>query len=357
MASDGPPGQLDASCPLTLIHGPAPALRRRVLDRIVAAYLPESERAWGLVTLDAQEAKAEGILSQLGTGSLMAEMRVVVIRDLDRLPAAQQKTVAGGLRNLAAGTIVVVDVTSGDDYRRKGPPVAADVRKTFEEQGQIIEASAPGDRDLPAWIVEEAAQRGKTMPQSVAHAFVETVGVRLDLILSELDKLVAYVGPEHEEISAQDVAAVACGERENTVFELVDAIGRRDAQTALSVLPVLLDGGGQGGAMGLLAMVARQLRLVWQARVLGAHGIPLQGEPPPEWSDRLPKEHNFFDATRRARFLARKYAEQARNFSDVQLVRALVKVHETDLALKGQTDQRMDERLALETLIVSLCRL
>ena len=35
----------------------------------------------------------------------------------------------------------------------------------------------------------------------------------------------------------------------------------------------------------------------------------------------------------------------------------MLKVYETDIGLKGQSSERMDDRLALETLIVSLCRL
>ena len=48
---------------------------------------------------------------------------------------------------------------------------------------------------------------------------------------------------------------------------------------------------------------------------------------------------------------------QARKFSDGQIARALDIVHQTDVALKGQADQTIDERTALETLIVALCRL
>ena len=354
------PANLDTSCPLTLIYGSAAPLRQRLIEPIIAENLPEGEREWGLVMIDAQEVSPEDIASQLGIGSLMAETRVVLLRNVEKLPASAQKPIAAALRNLSPGTIVVVDAQSAEDYRRKGPPVAADLRKFFEAEGQIAEASAPSDRELPMWVSEEAAARGKTMPPAVARAFVEAVGTHVGLTLNELEKLVTFVGPEQSEITVADVEAVVCGERENTVFDLVDAIGRRDARTALSVLPGLLPASGaQGAAMPLLAMIARQLRLVWQARVLTAAGISLEtaGSLPESWQDKLPEEHNFFDSTKGRRFLVRKYAEQAPNFTDVQLVRALVKVYETDLSLKGQSEERMDDRLALETLIVSLCRL
>ena len=48
---------------------------------------------------------------------------------------------------------------------------------------------------------------------------------------------------------------------------------------------------------------------------------------------------------------------QARKFSDAQIALALDRVHQTDVALKGQANQAIDERTALEALIVELCRL
>ncbi len=352
--------RLNPTCPLTLVYGTASSLRQRVVDQIVAANLPEAEREWGLVAVSAPDAGPEGIVSILGSGSLMADTRVIVVRDLDKLTNAAQKSLARGVSTMPPATILVLDAQSSTEYSRKGPPVAADLRKAIEAAGQIIEAGAPADRELPAWVADEIAARGKSIAPPAAKALVETVGSSLELILSEIDKLVTYVGPDQSRISLSDVQDIVVGERENTVFDLVDAIGKRDARAALTTLPDLLPASGaQGAAMPILAMSARQLRLVWQARVLGAAGVNLErpGDAAEQWAGRLPSEHNFFEATKGRRFLITKYQQQARNFSDVQLVRAFVKVHETDLALKGQGEQRMDDRLALETLIISLCRL
>lgn len=353
-------GEFDPGKPLTLVYGAAATLRRRYVDRVVDANLPASEREWGLTVLDAAEMGAQGLAAQMGGGSLMADTRVIVIRNAEKMPASGQTALAAALRRIPPGTFVVLDADAPEDYRRKGPPVNAELRKTCEAVGQVIEAKAPEDRELPMWVAEEAAARGKQMDAAAARAFVEAVGTRVDHALNELDKLVTYVGEERSEILATDVAEAVCGERESTVFDLVDAIGRRDAKAALSALPDLLPASGaQGAAMPILAMISRQLRLVWQARALTAADVSLEnpGKLPPEWAGKLPQEHNFFDATRGRRFLVRKYAKQARNFSDTQLVRALVKVYETDLMLKGQMKERMDDRLALEMLIVGLCAL
>jgi DNA polymerase-3 subunit delta len=254
---------------------------------------------------------------------------------------------------------VVLEAESSDEYRKKGAPVSAELRKLLEASGRIVEATVPGDRDLPRWVMDEAAARGKGMAPAVAQVFIETVGGHVDTIFGELEKLVTYVGPETPHIALADVQAVVCGEHESTVFELVDAIGQKDARGALSILPDLLPAGtAQGAAMPILAMIARQLRLIWQARALTEARVRLDGgrDIPAGWEDKLPDEHNVITSTSGRSFLVRKYTEQARNFTDNQLIRAMLAVYETDLALKGQTNERLDDRLALETLIVTLCR-
>lgn len=349
----------DPTCALTAVHGTSASLRRRVVDAIVNAHLSAQEREWGLTVLDAEQVGAAGVVGELAGGSLMATSRVVVVRNAERLPATGQRVLAKGLESLAPETAVVLDCEETEDYRRRGLPLGADLRKVVQARGQVVAAAVPEDRDLPAWAAQEMAARGKRMPAVAARVFVERVGNRVDLLLNEMDKLALYLGPERTEVGVEDIEAVCSGERESTVFELVDAIGRRDVPTALAVLPDLLPPTGtQSAALSLLAMIARQFRLIWQARALSAAGVNLQADKlPDEWVDRLPKEHGWVEAVKGRRFLVTKYLEQSRNFTDVQLVRALVRVYETDLALKGQTTERVEERAALESLIVALCRL
>lgn len=341
------------------MSGPSLNLRRRVADAITEAHLPGPEREWGLTLLDAAEVGVPAVCGHIGGASLMAEARVIVVRKLEKLAASAQKTLARTLQAIPPDTWVVLDVETSEDNRRRGPGVAADLLKVCQSIGQVVEAGVPGSRDLPEWIVEEARRRGKILPPRAAQVFLATVGSAVDSMLSELDKLVTYVGPEYPEITSDDVLAIVSGEQEGSIFDLVDAIGRRDARAALTTLAVVLPAQApQGSAMPILAMISRQLRLIWQARALNAASQSLEDgkRVDADFAARLPAEHNFHDTTRGRGFLVRKYVEQARSFSDAQLARALTRVYETDLALKGQSDARVDDRLALETLIVSLCR-
>jgi DNA polymerase-3 subunit delta len=180
----------------------------------------------------------------------------------------------------------------------------------------------------------------------------------MDRLCLETEKLALYVG-ERAEITTEDVRAAASPSLEATIFELTDAVGRKDLAAALTALPSLLPAQSpESAALMILAMLARQLRLIWQARFLAEQGYSLGRlrETPPELAEVLPVEHNIVEAVKGRGFLVDKLSDQARRYTDAELAVALERVTEVDAALKGQTDRRLGARLALEMLLVDLCR-
>jgi DNA polymerase-3 subunit delta len=150
-----------------------------------------------------------------------------------------------------------------------------------------------------------------------------------------------------------DVQAASSASDDRGIFDLVDAIGRRDAPTAIDIIRALMPAGTKrGSAIGILGMIARQIRLLWQA----VYTLKTQrslGNIPDEIKAVFPEDTALHQAHS---FVQGKLVAQARNFTEPQLARALVRLHETDLMLKGMSDQKADERTVLELLVVSLCQ-
>ncbi len=109
-------------------------------------------------------------------------------------------------------------------------------------------------------------------------------------------------------------------------------------------------------AIMLLGSIARQLRILWQVRMLHMAGV-LPGNPenaPPEVAAKLPSQHNAIDAVKGREWLLRNYSAQARKFSDADLARALDRVYTADKALKGQGGSQ-DHHAVMELLVAGLC--
>lgn len=344
--------------PFTLLWGDADVLKDRALAQLVDEVLDESEREYGLIRLDADEAGLDGVLAEMQSGSLMAPRRLLVVREITELTNAQQKKLAERLVPQPGLMMVMIASKEASERSYGKAPVAADLRRAIEGNGQIVQFRTPRERDLPGWAVQEMDRLGKTMQYEAAGVLCENVAGDIDRLVRELEKLASYVG-ERFEVTVADVEAVSVRFRQADIFALMDAIGQKDAATALRLLDgVVEEGSDRGEFLGFLGMLARQLRLIWQARYVRQCKVSAGQvqKLPDEIAGRLPERHNFVDATSGNKgWLAEKFTKQAAMFSDGQLARAMDRLCQADLALKGGGETRMDERTVVELLIAQLC--
>lgn len=348
---------------LFILSGDSTLLKNQALETIVEQRLPGADREYGLSQLDAGEVDLPDIRGALTSGSLFAGQQVVVIRDLDKMPRLRQQKLPDILENVTPELTVVITCSPSTRGRSSEPNLSAPLVRLVKSAGLIIDCNSPTytewKDELTPWIRQEVIRQGKSLAADAAQVLIDTVGADCDILAGEISKLVMYVG-DSAEISAEDVRAAATPGEEQDIFGLTDAIGKRDVGAALALLPALVPAhASRGSAIPVLAMIARHLRLLWQCHYLQANKVnPLSAQNCPEHIKQcLPAQHNIFDAVRGRRPIARRFSEQARNFSQNQLARGLVEIYQTDMALKGRSDQVLDDRAHLELLVISLCSL
>jgi len=356
---------LRTDVPVTLLYGDSERFKQRVVAKLAEGWLGDADDEFARVTVDADEAGVEGVLAELASGSLLAPRRLVIVRDVATLSARklkdrpnEQEQLAEALEGLAPGVAVVLVARRVRSERKQyGPPVGKRLQKTVTERGQMLELSTPKGNALAPFLQREMQKLGKSISGAAAETLIRRVGEDADRLLSELEKLASYLG-EREEATEEDVRTVTVVVTEEDVFKLVDAVGARDAAEAMRRLDGLLPvGSSRGAALPVLGMIARQLRLIWQARYVQKAGYQVAQlkQAPAEVTEKLPEHHNLGDATKgRQSWLAPSYAKQSRNFSDAQLARALDRVYQADLSLKGQSGD-LDDRTVMELLIADLC--
>ena len=96
------------------------------------------------------------------------------------------------------------------------------------------------ERALVPLIQQRARQIGLTLAPDVAEHFIRMVGEDTRRLDSELEKLRTYTG-SNSKISVDDIRAVVSKSRGGIVFEIGNAISRRDLASALSLLEHFLD--------------------------------------------------------------------------------------------------------------------
>jgi DNA polymerase-3 subunit delta len=197
--------------------------------------------------------------------------------------------------------------------------------------GKSLVFTKPGGAQLTEWVVRRArAQRHRIAPE-VARTLVGAVGDDLRLLASEIDKLGTYVGAGGE-IRLEDVEALTPISRQAKVFDLTDALARRDTATALRLLHELL---AQGESpLGIVALTAFQTRALMQVKLLTERGMGA---------------YQIASTAGLAPFVVEKSLPLARRFTFAQLEAAHHTLLAIDIALKRS---RMTPELALDLLVL-----
>ncbi len=210
-------------------------------------------------------------------------------------------------------------------------PIIQLARRT--EQGYVKRFEPPKDQALPGWVRKRVRQHGGEITGEAAKQLADVVGRDLRRLDQEIVKLVTYTAAQRP-ITGQDVEALVPYLQEAIVFDMVDALGRRDGRTAARTLHRLLESGEH--PHGLFGMIVRQFRLLIQV-----HELKAQGATPVDVARKL-KLHPF---------PAKKLYRQADHFTAGQLKKIYRHLLATDVAIKtGQ----LEAEVALDLLVAGL---
>lgn len=106
----------------------------------------------------------------------------------------------------------------------------------------IYEAKELKGNNLVNWVVDYCELKKKTISFENALMLVDIVGENRSMIEAQLDKILIYVG-EKEEISLDDVKSLSTSLKEYSIFDLQDAIAKRDKSRSLKIAFNMLEKG------------------------------------------------------------------------------------------------------------------
>lgn len=146
------------------------------------------------------------------------------------------------------------------------------IRETLGDACAIVELQSIDEADAARWVAGTATARGVTIEPDAARELIDALAGNMMQIASELEKLILYVSqPARAQHSATskpctitmaDVETMVLAAKQRSLYELTDAISRRDRTRALLLLRGLLNAsdGGEDSAIGHLYMLSRTFR-------------------------------------------------------------------------------------------------
>jgi DNA polymerase-3 subunit delta len=201
-----------------------------LLDKVLDPGL----RDFNLDVRSAQQLEPEDVLSLCTTLPMMADRRVVVVRDVEawKRKTRGKKAVLQYLEKPIAETLLVLVQGAGNDPKDDKPD--ADLAKLAYTVA-FAELTA---EEAARWVAREAKAMGIAFAPGAERHLLNTVGTDLGALRSELQKLhgLASEGPVTLE-RLGDLVGVRHGE---TPFDWRNAVMRGDTATALRLTPVVL---------------------------------------------------------------------------------------------------------------------
>ncbi|MEN6422372.1 MAG: DNA polymerase III subunit delta [Smithella sp.] len=142
--------------------------------------------------------------------------------------------------------------------------------KTITEVGVVQYFSAVKKEYARKEILQQEARKlldncGKKMSPAAWVALGKKTGFDFRRSMSELEKLVAYIG-DRALIDKDDVEEAVGRTKEDEIFALTNALGEKNQLAALESLKNILDQGTHH--LIILTMISREIRFLLQARVL-----------------------------------------------------------------------------------------
>ena len=326
-----------AFAPAYLFWGDDEWRKDAALRELLRGAVDPASRDFNLDQLRGPDLDADSVGTLLGTPPMMADRRVVVIRDVSGMKRPARAALDRYLAKPSADMVLALTVPSGTK------PEAALTNRCFS-----LQINAVSGEELAKWIVRQTSEKfGAQITPEAVSLLQSAVGEDAGALMMELDKAASYVlGGTIDKAAIENVVGVRHGE---TSGDLLDAVAARDVTQAVAlVAPVLAlpKTTGVGLAMALSTQTAA---LGWGA-AQRAKGVPL---------NRLAKE--YFDLLKRTgAFPGRPWGEAAAAWTRYapqwtvdEAERGLRAILRADERLKD-TRASNDEQV-LSSLVLELC--
>jgi DNA polymerase III subunit delta len=320
-----PPSDVSDLKNVYLIYGKQEYRLEQALDRLRSRLAQVADLDFNLQTFRAEGTRAEEIISACNTMPFMSDRRLVIVRDVDKLPKADLDQLAAYARDPPPTTPLVLVAESID--RRTGLFTAVD------KLGGVAEYKAPKKSEYPSAVVEMFKARGRSVGRDGAEILVKAVGHDLPRLSLEVEKVIAFAG-DARTLSRNDVEEVMSSTASTSVFELLDALGSRDCRATLRNATELLSQGET--PQGVHAMAVRRIRDLIAVQALVARGERTQA---------------IAQALKRQDWQVKDFPRQAGRFSGGELVDALRAAAQADAEMKTSRDPR----LVLERWLLAVC--
>ena len=312
---------------LYVFHGEEAFLRDSCLGKLKDTVLPAGLEDFNLHTAQGKECSVDWIEQAVDCLPMMSERTLVTVTDFDLFGQGDKarERLLDILSNLPdyCCLVFVYDLLA---YKA---PAKDKLAALLKKEGAVVNFQRQEQKTLAAWICRQFEKAGKSADTSDAEYLIFLVGDLMHDLSAEIGKIAAYA--PNQRVTRGDMDAVCIPKVDAVVFQMTDAMARKDFDKAASVLADLLHS-REPGVM-ILSVMGKYFRQLYTARLYLDAGKS-RGEFMELWG-------------MKSGYQADKLMDAARKFSLPWCRYAVRRCAETDIVLKSSYGQEGEVLTAL----------
>lgn len=213
--------------PIYWLEGDEPYFIDMLVDHAEHKILSESEAGFNLTIFYGRDADWAAVVNACRRYPMFAERSVVLLkeaqhmRDIDKLEPY--------IENPLSSTVFVVS------YKEKKVDARTKFAKLLKQNAEVFTTKKIYDSQLPEWASNMVQQHGLTINQKALQLLVDHIGNDLSRIQNEIEKLAVNLG-SRKNITEDDIETYIGVSKEFNVFELQDAMVRKDLAKAIRII-------------------------------------------------------------------------------------------------------------------------
>lgn len=269
-----------------------------------------------------KEVDVKEIIELSETAPFLAEFRVIMIHDTNLFKSSNSE-LAEYLKAVPETTVFIFSEEEADKRNS--------LYKCVVNNGHVIDCGRQNEETLSKWVLSKIKSENKEITGRALRVFLNKAGNNMDIIASELEKLLCYT-LNKSDITEADVIKICSEQTEEKVFEMIDMMSMGNQKRALTLYSDLLT--LKIEPTSILYLISRQYNILLQIKALKHNGAGKQ---------------QMASAVKISPYFVDKYLNIASKYSYEQLKEALMLCADYDREFKSGI---INSTMAVELLIV-----
>lgn len=309
---------------LYLLYGSEEYLKKLYRDKLKNAILKD-DNEMNYSYFEGKNADTVKILDAAQTLPFFSDKRLIMIENSGLFKS--QSELSEHLGEIPESTIIIF-VETEVDKRNK-------LFKMVRDRGTVSEMNGLDEQNLKLFVDSIFKQEKKKIPEALIIYLLDKTGTDMVNICNEVEKIISF-SMGRDVITREDIDEVVTTQITGKIFQMIDAIGSKQTDKALTLYYDLLS--VREKPMSILFLITRHFNILLQGKDLQAHGFngpsisEKVGIPP---------------------FSVNKYLAQSKNFTSKKLIDALE--FGADIEEQVKTG-RMVEKIGVEMFIITFSK-